>query len=251
MNLRTRALDCLYLNWALPRDAAPDLPAPVRYELHEWEGEEYVFGSALLFRLSGLRLETVPFLRLSHPQMNFRLYVLDEDDQPAVLFRRMLVPWWAVPASRLLGRQPASSARFRYPQPSRKTGSDRWSWSIQRGSRLEVEGKVASPRFGPGPRLGTWEATVDYFRQRQRGYVEWDGALRPIRTPRASAEAWPLSVEVRSPDLVAECCAGVEPSVWSQPHSAWLCPEIPFVFDLGDLRALSVVRRGVPAAEGC
>ena len=251
MHLRTRALDCLYLNWALPRAAAPTLPPALRYEVHQWEGAEYVFASVLLFRLSGLRLETVPFLRLSYPQMNCRLYVLDEEGLPAVLFRRMWVPFWVVPASRLLGRQPAAAARFSYPQPSRDSGAESWQWSIRQNSSLEVTGKVASPRFGPGPRLGSWEATLDYFRQRPRGYVMWNQHLRPIRTSRASVEVWPLAIEVTSAGLLAECFGDVDSEVWRVPHSAWLCPEIPFRFELSELRALGLAHRSVPAAEGC
>ncbi len=251
MQLRTKALDCLYLNWALPRESAPALPEPLRYEVHEWDGAEYVFASALLFRLTGLRFETLPFLRLSYPQMNCRVYVLDEDGEPSVLFRRTLVPAWVVPVSRLLGRQPASAARFSFPEPSNGTRNDSWRWSIQRQGSLEIAGKVASPRLGPGPNLGSWETTLDYFRQRSRAYVVWGGQLRPITTSRPAAEVWPLAVEIGKADLVAECFEQVDAEVWQTTHSAWLCPEIPFRFALADLRALAMGQARVPAAEGC
>ncbi|MCP3964460.1 MAG: hypothetical protein GY719_42065 [bacterium] len=252
MHVRTKALDCLYLNWALPHDSAPPLPPPLRYEVHEGPGGgEYIFASALLFRLSRLRLETLPFLRLSYPQMNCRVYVLDGDGVPSVLFRRMLVPLWSVPVSRLLARQPAAAARFSYPRPSKQPCGDSWSWTVRRRRSLEVTGRVASPDFGPGPRLGSWEQTLDYFRQRTRGYVVWNQRLRPIQTTRTSGEVWPLAVEVGSADLVAECVAKLSEDVWRSPHSAWLCPEIPFVFELAEMRALSLARGRVPAAEGC
>ncbi len=251
MQLRTKALDCLYLNWALPRAAAPALPEPLRYEVHEHEGAEYVFVSALLFRLTGLRFETLPFLRLSYPQMNCRVYVLDEDSVPSVLFRRTLVPSWIVPVSRLLGRQPASAASFSFPEPSNGSHSDAWRWSIHRRKRFEVAGTVGSPRLGPGPNLGSWETTLDYFRQRPRAYVVWNGKLRPIATSRPAAEVWPLRVEVGAADLVAECFAEVDAEVWQEPHSAWLCPEIPFRFALADLRTLAMGQGRVPAAESC
>ncbi len=204
MQLRTKALDCLYLNWALPRSAVPELPPPLRYEVHEWRGADYVFVSALLFRLAGLRFETLPFLRLSYPQMNCRVYVLDGEGVPSVLFRRTLVPPWIVPVSRLFGRQPASAASFSFPNPANGSGSEAWRWSIQRRKSLEVAGKLASPRFGPGPSLGSWEATLDYFRQRTRGYVVWDRRLRPITTTRPAADVWPLEIEVGTADLVAK-----------------------------------------------
>ena len=251
MYLRTRALDCLYLNWALPRACAPALPPPLRYEIHDWQGAEYVFASALLFRLSGLRLESIPLLRLSYPQMNCRLYVLDEEGLPAVLFRRILVPLWVVPALRMLARQPALAARFSYPPPSREVRADSWRWSVRRRRSLDVSARVASPCFGPGPRLGSWEATLDYFRQRSRGFVVWNRHLRSISTSRASVEVWPLAVEVASAELMAESFEDVDAGVWGAPHSAWLCPEIPFQFELGELRALRLARRGVAAAEGC
>ncbi len=251
MQLRTKALDCLYLNWALPRLAAPALPEPLRYEVHEWRGADYVFVSALLFRLTGLRFETLPFLRLSYPQMNCRVYVLDGEGVPSVLFRRTLVPPWVVPVSRLLGRQPAAAASFSFPRPSNGSGSDAWRWSIQGRKGLEVAGRLASPQIGPGPSLGSWETTLDYFRQRPRGYVVWDQQLRPITTSRPAADVWPLEVEVARADLVAECFDKVDAEVWHSTHSAWLCPEIPFRFALAELRALAMGQGAVPAAEGC
>ena len=102
-----------------------------------------------------------------------------------------------------------------------------------------------------GPSLGSWEQTVDYFRHRRRGYVVWQRRLRPIRPSRRSVEVCPLEVEVGRADLVAECFAEVDAEVWQAPHSAWLCPEIPFIFELSELRAPALPRRRVPAPEGC
>ena len=250
MQLRTKALDCLYLNWALPRETAPELPSPLRYEIHEHQGQDYVFASTLLFHLSGLRLDTVPFLKLSYPQMNCRVYVLDGEGVPSVLFKRLLVPSWVVVASRALSRQPTAAARFAYPRPSDGRG-DSWSWSVSRGEKLEVSAKLASPGLGPGPKLGSWQATVDYFRRRQRGYVVWKERLRPIATSRASVEVWPLAVDIGAAGLVAECFSEVDREVWQSPHSAWLCPEIPFRFELGELRSLHLPWNRVAATEGC
>ncbi len=249
MQLRTKALDCLYLNWALPRSSAPELPPPLTYQVHDWQGEDYVFASVLLFRLTGLRLDALRLPALSYPQMNCRVYVHDADGVPSVLFRRMLVPFWAVPVSRYLGRQPATAARFNYPPPSRRSRSDVFSWSIDGRLKLEVIGRLGSPGVGVGPRLGSWENTLDYFRQRPRGYVVWNGRLRPITTSRAAPDVWPLEIEIGNAELVADCFGEVNGEFWHALHSAWLCPEIPFRFELAELRALSLAGRGIPAAS--
>src|SRR6202035_544612 len=107
MLLRTTVRDCLFLNWALPAAALPAPVAPLRYQLHSWQGEDYVFASALLFYQEGLHLPALPLLWVSFPQLNVRLYVLDGEGVPAVLFRRMLMPAWLAPGVRLVTGQPA------------------------------------------------------------------------------------------------------------------------------------------------
>jgi hypothetical protein len=77
MLLRTLIRDCLYLNWALPVSSLPELPEPLRYESHPFQEEPHAFASALLFRNERLHLAAMPFLRLTYPQFNLRLYVLD------------------------------------------------------------------------------------------------------------------------------------------------------------------------------
>ena len=103
--LQSVVRDCLYLNWALPAAALPPAPAPLRYQLHPFQGEDHVFASAVLFHQEGLHLQGLPRLRLSYPQCNVRLYVLDGDSVPAVLFRSMLMPLWVVPGVRLVSQQ--------------------------------------------------------------------------------------------------------------------------------------------------
>lgn len=255
MQLRTLARDCLYLNWALPREAAPELPHPLRYEVHAWDERDWVFASALLFQQSGLHLAALRFPRLSYPQMNLRLYVLDEEAVPSVLFLRTLVPFWVAPVSRYLGRQPATGASFSFPALSGEPGRESWSWSISRRLRLDVEARLSSPQTGRGPRLGPWEQTVDYFRHRRRGYAVWDRQLRSLRMSHPPAATWPLQVEIGEVGLLADCL-GVDrddcgDELWRTPHSAWLCPEIPFVFELGKLIRLPLASAGgVPATEG-
>ncbi len=250
MHLRTTARDCLYLNWALPAAAAPALPPPLRYQVHAWEGRDYVFASALLYRLSGLHLETFPILRLSYPQMSFRLYVLDGDDVSSVLFLRVLVPFWVVPMSRWVARQPASAAAFSYPAPSDQPGADSWSWSIRRRCALQVEGRLASPQSGFGPQLGPWPTTLDYFRRRPRAYVLAKDRLRPVTSSQPSVDVWPLAVTFGDVGLLSENFGGVDPALWHSPHSAWLCPEIPFNIELGELVTLPIAQQQAAATGG-
>lgn len=249
MRLQTKARDCLYLNWALPRELLPPPPPPLRYEVHRWNDADFVFASALLFRFDGLHPPALPFLRVSYPQMNLRLYVEDDDSLPAVLFVRMMVPFWVVPLSRILGRQPAQAGRFDYPPLTSGLGDpddfageeppavDDLRWSLRggpwRGGRLEVRGRLASPRLGEGPDLGGWRRTVDYVRRRPVGYVSWDGRLRSLRKSHPSVPVWPLDVEVGACDLLEGTFRGVGTDTWCAPHSAWLCPEIPFHFEIG------------------
>ena len=247
--LETQALDCLYVNWALPHEAAPELPEPLRYEVHDVGGEGWIFASALLFRLSGLHFSHLPWMRVSYPQMSLRLYVLDAGGLPSVLFLRVLVPFWVAPTSALVARQPAHAARLRFPSMIRSPGGV-WRWRVQRpGSGLELEGSAAGVPEEPnvaGPRLGSWEKTVAYFRQRPRGYVLWKNRLRSVRTAHPPMDVWPMAVQVEEGSLLSKTFAEVgSEELWSRPHSAWLCPAIPFSFELGKPRRIPLTR--VPA----
>jgi len=250
MHLSTTARNCLYLNWALPLESAPALPEPLRYEVHGAAGDEYVFASALLFRLTGLRLRDLPFLRISYPQMNLRLYVLDGEGMPSVLFLRTLVPFWVAPVSYLLSRQPVTSARFNYPVSEEKEAPTSWRWEVQCGQRLDLQAALSAPRIGPGPSLGSWETTVAHFQRRPRGYALWYKRLRSVQTSHPRVEVCPVAVELAEVKLLEASLDRVEPQVWRTPHSAWLCPEIPFVFELGRPISLPLARHQVPATEG-
>lgn len=246
MVLHTVVRDCLYLNWALPRAALPPAPEPLSYETHRHDGEEWVFVSALLFRQEGLRSGALPALRLSYPQCNVRAYVLDGEGVPAVWFRRMLVPAWVSPCARLMARLPSRSASLRFPRPSRETAAESWRWSVRAGaSRLEVEVRLGAPASGAGPDLGSWERTTEYFRRRDRGYVGDGRRLRRIVTAHRAVALWPVQAEVTEEGLLAGLVAGERrPSL--HLHSAWLCPEIPFTFELLAAREPALPRQ-VPA----
>lgn len=244
--------DCLYLNWALPTASLAAPPRPLRYQSHSWEGESYTFASALLFHHVGVHLEGLPRLRVSYPQCNVRLYVLDGEGVPSVLFRRMLLPGWIAPAARLLSRQPMASARLELPHPSRDPGEESWSWLVRRGAALQVTAAPAAPGVPVGPGLGSWEDTVRYFQERPRGYsATADGSpLRLEGAHSAAAAVWPLRAEVRSDELVRRIvlgAAGSGESLWPRLHSAWLCPEVPFVFELGLVPPAAAQRAPFPS----
>src|SRR5260370_31104094 len=99
MKLRTVVRDCLFLNWALPADALPEPPAPLRYQRHAWQGSDHVFASALLFHHDAVRWSAFPLLRVGYPQLNIRLYVLDGAGAPSAPFLPVLMPPGLAPRS--------------------------------------------------------------------------------------------------------------------------------------------------------
>ena len=140
MKLQMTVRDCLYLNWALPAEALPEPPAPLRYQVHTWQGQDWVFASALLFHQDAVHLAALPLLRVGYPQFNLRFYVLDKEGIPSVLFRRMLMPAWVAPGVRLVSHQPALAARLDFPRPSADAGDGPWSWRVERGGTLRGPG---------------------------------------------------------------------------------------------------------------
>lgn len=253
MMLRTTVRDCLYLNWALPAEGLPELPEPLRYQLHSWQGSDHVFASALLFHQDAVRVPTLPF-SFGFPQLNLRLYVLDPDGVPSVFFCRMLMPSWVAPGVRLLTHQPASRARLDFPRPSRAINDEPWCWRVRSGGSFEVRAWQDSPQVGEGPRLGTWEQTVRYFHERPRGYTESGGDLHRIEARHPWTACWPVHAEVRGEEMLRRLLPGVRHGsnngtkggngsvgshegalspAWPALHSSWLCPEVPLVFELG------------------
>ena len=233
MILRTVVRDCLYLNWALPASDVPPPPAPLRYEVHGWQGDEVVFASALLFRQERLHLPRIPLVRLSYPQFNLRLYVLDDEGVPSVLFRSVLVPGWVVPSMRVFADQPALSGQFDYPRPSSEPAEEGWRWLVRRAGELRVVARQDSPCPGHGPSLGSWERVTRFFNQRRRGYFEAASGLKRVDATHRASAFWPLQVEVEEDSLLGECLP-LAGGGWPEPHSAFLCPEIPFVFEIGE-----------------
>jgi len=251
MEFETEARDCLYINWALPREAAPaKLPKPLRYEIHRLGDQEMVFFSVLLFRLSDLHATVWPWARISYPQANLRFYVFDGEDRPAVYFLRTWVPWWVFPLARGLAHQPAQPARLRFPRPSGDRHAECWRWRLWCGARLALSAALASPQLGPGPILGSWERAVEHFRQRRRGYVRAGDGVHLVRAARPMATVWPLRVEIENSGLLEQVLPAMPPQRWYQPHSAWLSPQIPLRFTLGPAADKALARAQMPAAEG-
>lgn len=256
MKLSMTVRDCLYLNWALPAEALPEPPAPLRYQLHTWEGQDWVFASALSFHQDAVRLAALPLIRVGYPQFNLRFYVLDREGTPSVLFRRMLMPGWVAPGVRLVSHQPAFSARLDFPRPTVDAGDGPWRWRVECGGTLEVRAwrdmSAVSPGsaeggIGEGPRLGSWDDTVRYFQTRPRGYAQnSDGRLHRMDIRKASAVAWPLRAEVSGAELLPDLFCLPSGLAWPPLHSAWLCPEIPFAFELGLAPKEVSVSRGMP-----
>ncbi len=247
MILQTVVRDCLYLNWALPASSVPPAPAPLRYEEQPWADGRVVFASALLFRQDRLHLPKIPLVRLSYPQANLRLYVLDADGVPAVLFRTVLVPRWVVPSMRVVADQPALSAQFDYPRPSKTPDEEAWRWRVRRGGELRVIARPSAPGPGHGPSLGSWERLTRFFNQRRRGYFEGPAGLKRVDASHEASAFWPLEAEVEAGSLLDDCLPLAGAS-WPLPHSAFLCPEIPFVFELGEAEDRLVNHAASPVA---
>lgn len=233
MLLRTVVRDCLYANWALPRERLPALPEGLRYELHDAGGGRYGFVSALLFHQSGLRLSSVPWVRVSHPQLNLRLYVVDADGVPSVLFCALYVPRWVLPLAKMTGQQGLARGSFRYPRPSSDAAAESWNWRATARGCLELAGGPGVEAIEAGPDLGSWQRTCDYFRRRDRGYVVVGRRLRRLETSHSKVAVWPMKLEVLDDSLLRRGL-GLESGVeWPRLHSSWLCPEIPLSFEVG------------------
>ena len=221
----------------------PPLPDPLQYEVHSADEERLVFGSALLFRHEHLHVAGLPFLRLSYPQFNFRFYVTDHEGVPSIFLHRLLVPHWVVPSSRWLAGQPAVGGRFNFPAPTDKAASESWQWIVHRDATLKLTAHQSVPMVGSGPALGSWERMTSYFRQRRRAYLVTAGGLRSVETSQRSVPIWPLSVVMQERRLLDLCLPLAESTGWPDLYSAWLCPEIPIVFELDTAAAREALRR--------
>jgi hypothetical protein len=246
VRLQTVVRDCLFLNWALRPDALPAPPEPLRYDAMPGPQGAFVFVSAVLFRQEGMHFTSLPLPRLSYPQCNVRACVLDGDGVPSVWFWRELVPLWVVPGARLIGSQPASPASFDYPQPSREPDAEGWTWRVDGDGKLTAKATRGASAITDGPSFASWNALVERLRQRPRGYIASAGGLHRVETAQPEVPVWPLRAEVEEAGLVAEAAPGTTLEL-PRLHSAWLCPEIPFVFDLAAVPQALALPTRMPA----
>jgi hypothetical protein len=174
--------------------------------------------------------------------------VLDGDEEPAVWFWRELVPAWVVPGARWIGGQPASPASFEFPRPSRDPASTSWRWLVRVGEQRLVaraERGAAAPLEEPS--FPAWNGLVECLRRRSRGYALSGSGLQRVATSHPEVAVWPLRAEIEEASLVAEAAPGGA-LLLPRLHSAWLCPEIPFVFDLAPMPRALALPNQVPAA---
>jgi hypothetical protein len=221
VNFVSELRDALYVNWALPLDALPTPPEPLRLDTLRRGDSEVGFVTLVLFHQTGLRRGGLGWPRFSFPQCNFRLLVRDEELVASILFLRQLVPAWVVPFARAFGRQPASAAVFE------KSGGStpECQWAFAAGRRFELSAKpgAALPRqLVPGG----WNENVAYFRERPRGYVAANGDLRRLSAEQPPAEAIPMRVTIGCSDWLAERLPEVPLDLWQEVHSAFLIPSL-------------------------
>jgi hypothetical protein len=245
MILRTAIRDCLLLHWAIPAQQLPALPPPLRYEGHLVDGEKHVLVAALLFHQAGFRLAALPMLRLSYPQFCLAPAILDGQGRPAFYFRRVLLPAWLAPAAKLVASPPVTTARLEFPSPSKDLEAETWQWKVGwGGEELRVTAAVAPPK--PTPLFPSWQAEVDYFLTRRRGYYQTSRGFRYLETCLPPVEAWPLRAELEGEALLTRqlpLAQGENSGPWPALHSAMLLPCIPLEFERSLAPSIQFARR--------
>jgi hypothetical protein len=244
MIFRAEIRDCLVLNWALPRSAAPDPPEALRYDVREGVDGPFVFASTLLCRQSRLELESVPVPWIDAPVAQIHFCTLDEDGVPSVLIRAVMVPRWLAPGAHWVVRQPAKAARMTFPRTVE--GATEWRWEVERRGRLVVDGSLQAPYPGSGPEIGSWEETVAYFRRRAVGYFESFGSLRRLELRRSKSDVTPVRAEILEDGLVSSCLTGEASKASASLHSAWLSSAMSVSYESDSAKRVRVGSR-VPA----
>lgn len=235
--------DALYLSWAVPFEAVPSPPAPLRLERFPGPEGDRALITLVLFRQAGIRAEALGWPRLSYPQVNLRLAVLDEEAIASVLLLRELVPAWVVPIARTAGGQPASAALFGFPAPAPAGLLEPRTWSFAAGTRFEVRAQAGAPPAGGAV---SFPSAVGRVRDRPRAYLPAGGRLRRIEREHAPAEAVPAAAEVVRSEWLSARLPGVDPGCWSQLWSAFLVPTARLRFELEEPRAAALPAQ-VPA----
>lgn len=225
MLFRSEVRDALWVNWALPRSVLPALPPPLVADTLGTGDGEVGFASLVLLRHVGLRHAGIPWPRLSFPQCNFRLLVRDEERVASVFFLRELMPAWAVPIARGIGRLPASAAILRVTGDA----AGEIQWTIAAGRKLALAARPGAPA-PPAPLPGNWPETVAFFRERPRGYVASGSRLSRLSAEHPGAAGIPMQVDLIETGWLEARMPEVEASIWQRPHSAFLIPSIALTF---------------------
>lgn len=247
MILETALADALYLNWAIPEAALPELPAELRYDTAVDAGKSWGFFSLVLFRQVGLHLRSASWLALSYPQANARLYVRDADAVPAVLLTKQLAPAWVVPIARVVAQQPFSAGLLDFPPAGGLSVDGARRWKAHAGKGFEVVAKAGASPSGR-PRLGEWDATAAFFRERSRAYWELGDSLRRAETEHPAADVVPMAVEVVNADWLDTFLPFAPAGSWGDLHSSFLVPRVRLAFLLGAQPAIAVPARAAAAS---
>ena len=200
-----------------------------------------MFLTALLSLHQGVQVADLPILRLTYPQFNLALPVLGEDRVPGLLFEKVLVPAWVLPAARLVARQPVSTARLSFSRPSEQMDEERWRWSVEKDGGFAVKARQTSPPDGPP--LGSWKTFIDSLRQRRQGYYRNPKGVRRFETRVLAGEAWPLAAEVTETALLERTFPDVDGACWRELRSAVLFPELPLETELSLAPQVSLGRQ--------
>jgi hypothetical protein len=249
VNFVSELRDALYVNWALPLDALPSPPEPLRPDTLRRGDSEIGFVTLVLFRQTGLRRTGFVWPRLSFPQCNFRLLVRDDELVASILYLRQLVPAWVVPFARAFGRQPASAAVFERSGGQAGPHSVEQHWAFAAGRRFELKAVPGASALEPLV-PGGWNENVAYFRERPRGYVAANGDLRRLSAEQPPSDAVPMRVEVICADWLVERLPEVPADCWHATHSAFLIPslQLSVVVETGlEARAAALPVSGRPA----
>lgn len=243
MKLSTKVRDSLYLTWAVPAGALPELPRPLTYQVHKNGGHDLCLVSVVVSRQDKLRVPLFP-VRLSYCQLNLFTYVLDGDRRPGVFLCRAMTPSWIAPGARLVTGLPMVGAAFECPEPSRDPEGGPWTWRIEGEGLLELTAERSAPKLGPGPPFPSWDALVESLRERARVWGVGIGGLHQARIEVEASAVWPLSVDVTDLSLLERWLE--LPEGWPPLFAAWLDAELPMVLELGEEPAVAL--QGVPAA---
>jgi len=220
-------------------------PAPLRYDVREWQGGEVVIASGLLFRHRRVRFRFLPLARISYPQFQLQLCTIDQDGTPSVLIQSILLPVWVAPGARWIADQPARTADFSYPRPGSSVAG-RSEWRVSRNSALVVEAEPGSPSVGVGPQLGSWERTVSYMCRRPVAYAIGARGLHHLSFEGGADNVLPMKAVVKNKDLLNRCLGTESEMPWPELHSAWLCPPMTASLVAAQMPVRSV-RTRVPA----